>query len=112
SSSSRDGDERATLLRGFWYVVARSRELGRRPLERRALGERLALFRDEHGVARVVSARCPHRGANLAAGRVVGGCLECPYHGWRFDGDGHCAAIPSQPAGSAIPPGFAVRAFP
>lgn len=28
---------------------------------------------------------CPHRGNPLADGEVLGGMLECAYHGWRFD---------------------------
>jgi phenylpropionate dioxygenase-like ring-hydroxylating dioxygenase large terminal subunit len=47
--------------------------------------------------------RCPHRNAPLSAGRIVDGCLECPYHGWTFDGDGICVAVPSAGPGAAIP---------
>ncbi|MBZ4319191.1 Rieske (2Fe-2S) protein [Streptomyces huiliensis] len=32
-----------------------------------------------------VPARCPHRGAPLAAGLVTGVFLECPWHGATFD---------------------------
>ena len=35
--------------------------------------------------------RCPHRGTRLSLGRVCDGQIECPYHGWRFDGAGRCA---------------------
>jgi len=39
---------------------------------------------------------CPHRAAPLSAGRLVGGQVECPYHGWRFGADdGVCRLIPS-----------------
>jgi len=48
--------------------------------------------------------RCPHRGARLSLGRVQGGTLECPYHGWRFDAAGACVAIPAAP-GFAPPAG-------
>jgi phenylpropionate dioxygenase-like ring-hydroxylating dioxygenase large terminal subunit len=38
---------------------------------------------------------CPHRLAPLSEGRVVDGGLECPYHGWQFEGaGGGCVAIP------------------
>lgn len=40
---------------------------------------------------------CPHRFAPLSQGRIdeKTGCIECPYHGWQFDGkDGHCTRIP------------------
>ncbi|XP_009474357.1 PREDICTED: cholesterol desaturase daf-36-like, partial [Nipponia nippon] len=59
-------------------------------------GEQLAAFRTQDGQAYVVDAYCPHLGANLAAGgRVVGNCIECPFHGWQFRGeDGKCTRIP------------------
>ncbi|KAH0615631.1 hypothetical protein JD844_005092 [Phrynosoma platyrhinos] len=59
-------------------------------------GEQFAVFRDWDGRAHVVDAYCPHLGANLAVGgRVVGSCIECPFHGWQFHGeDGRCTRIP------------------
>lgn len=45
---------------------------------------------------------CSHRGAKLSAGRVVKGCIECPYHGWQFDAQGRCCKIP-QKKGGCIP---------
>lgn len=47
--------------------------------------------------------RCPHRLAPLSAGRVCGDELQCAYHGWRFDGDGRCNAIPAISDGDHIP---------
>ncbi|KAM8828909.1 cholesterol 7-desaturase nvd isoform 2-T2 [Spinachia spinachia] len=59
-------------------------------------GEQVAVFRGQDGTAFVVDAYCPHLGANLAVGgQVVGGCIECPFHGWQFRGnDGKCMRIP------------------
>lgn len=61
-----------------------------------ALGQQFAVFRDESGSAHIIDAYCPHMGANMAVGgRVIGDCLECPFHGWRFRGhDGKCTEIP------------------
>ena len=42
-------------------------------------------------------------------GRVVGNCLECPFHAWRFDGHGQCAAIPYA---EKVPPRARLRAWP
>ena len=44
----------------------------------------------------IVDAYCPHLGANLGVGgRVQGNCIECPFHGWQFDGEtGQCVNIP------------------
>ncbi|MDJ0729149.1 MAG: Rieske 2Fe-2S domain-containing protein [Crocosphaera sp.] len=42
--------------------------------------------------------QCPHRLAPLSQGRInESGCLECPYHGWAFSGQGNCEIIPQQP---------------
>ncbi|BFZ20630.1 hypothetical protein BsWGS_23669 [Bradybaena similaris] len=61
-----------------------------------ALGQNLAVFRDQAGTAHVLDAYCPHMGANMAAGgRVQGDCIECPFHAWKFRGhDGKCVSIP------------------
>lgn len=59
-------------------------------------GEHFAVFRTSEGAAYVLDAYCPHLGAHLGVGgRVVGDCVECPFHGWQFRGaDGQCTAIP------------------
>ncbi len=28
---------------------------------------------------------CPHRGGPLSDGRLEGGVVSCPWHGWQFD---------------------------
>ena len=37
---------------------------------------------------------CPHRLAPMSVGRVENNQLVCRYHGWRFEGEGRCAACP------------------
>lgn len=80
-----------------WFSVAESRDLKTgdvRPLT--VLGQNLVLFRGEDGTSHILDAYCPHLGAHLGAGgKVIGGCIECPFHGWRFRGsDGRCTGIP------------------
>lgn len=79
---------------GHWYVAATSAELREKPLARSLFGVPIALFRDGAGVARALLDRCPHRNVALSPGRVVNGQIECPYHGWRFDGEGACRHVP------------------
>ena len=44
---------------------------------------------------------CPHRLVPLSEGRLnADGQLECPYHGWSFDGAGRCQRIPQAEAGT------------
>ncbi|KAM3599705.1 uncharacterized protein V6R79_010236 [Siganus canaliculatus] len=80
-----------------WYRVLDSHLLERGEVKGvTVLGEQVAVFRDHSGKAHVVDAYCPHLGASLAmGGRVMGDCLECPFHGWQFRGsDGKCMKIP------------------
>ena len=77
-----------------WFVACSSEELRRRPLARTVQGVPLVLFRSADGRAAALLDRCPHRNVPLSAGRVDGGELQCAYHGWRFDADGRCRAIP------------------
>lgn len=80
-----------------WFGITESWQLKKCETQNvQALGLQLALFRDEHGEAHAIDAYCPHLGANFAAGgRVVGDCIECPFHGWQFRGsDGKCTKIP------------------
>lgn len=104
--------DKPTLLYNFWYPVARSCKLRKKPLEARLLGHDLVVFRDQAGAAHVLAARCPHRGGNLARGRVIDGCVACPYHQWRYDGSGACVRIPTQAPEVRIPKAARVRSFP
>jgi nitrite reductase/ring-hydroxylating ferredoxin subunit len=92
-----------------WYVFCDSRELGRGPLARRVFGLDLVGFRTPGGRVGVMPAQCPHMGANLAGGQVVGECLRCPFHHWEFDVGGQCRRVPA----AAHVPAFArLPAFP
>ena len=94
-----------------WFQVAYSDELGTNgvmPLH--YFGEHLVLFRGEDGVPRVLDAYCPHLGAHLGVGGIVeDNCIRCPFHAWRFDGDGRCIDVPYA---EKIPPLAKTRAWP
>ncbi len=85
------------LERSLWHPVALGHVVGSQPRAVTLLGEDLVLWRDGNGHAHAWMDQCPHRGARLSLGRVHGGQLECPYHGWRFDGGGRCTHVPSVP---------------
>jgi nitrite reductase/ring-hydroxylating ferredoxin subunit len=59
------------------------------------LGRDLVVFRSEGGDVRVFDAHCPHLGAHLGiGGKVCGDSIVCPFHGWRFEGDGQVVEVP------------------
>jgi phenylpropionate dioxygenase-like ring-hydroxylating dioxygenase large terminal subunit len=80
----------------FWYPICTSEELAEEnPRRIEMLGVRLVAFRDEGGDAHVLSDTCVHRGGSLSKGKVAGANIQCPYHGWTFNGAGRCVGIPS-----------------
>lgn len=111
-----DGSSSIAFPADAWWPVCQSRDLRRGRAEGVRLWETpVAVFRDGTGTARAVLDRCAHRNVRLSLGRVADdGCLECPYHGWRYDGSGRCTAIPGLapadvPAVSPTVDAFATR---
>jgi hypothetical protein len=55
---------------------------------------------------------CPHRGASLFFGRNEESGLRCVYHGWKFDVEGNCVDMPSEPAESNFKGKVRATAYP
>ena len=81
----------------FWHPVCDASSLQQAPLGVQLLSKPLVLWRDTQGKAHALHDQCPHRGAQLSLGRVCKGQLQCPYHGWTFDGAGQCVQVPAMP---------------
>jgi phthalate 4,5-dioxygenase len=114
------------LLRRYWQPIALSAEfdpkldprMGARPAKAvRALGQDFVLFRDAlTGKFALLDRACPHRGADLAFGRLEsaeqGGGIRCAFHGWQFRADGQCIATPGEPKGSRLCEGIRQPSYP
>jgi phenylpropionate dioxygenase-like ring-hydroxylating dioxygenase large terminal subunit len=102
------------VLRRHWQPVALLDELeGPRPVRPvRALGQDMVLFRDEAGRLGLIDRGCPHRGADMAYGRLEDGGLRCPFHGWLFDAQGKCLETPAEPEGSTLCTRIRTRTYP
>lgn len=98
-----------SVLRRHWLVACRVSDLAGAPVARTVLQCPLVLFHDGQTVV-ALSDRCPHRNAPLSAGRVIDGCVQCPYHGWRFAADGRCVSRPG--VAGAVPSETTVKSYP
>jgi len=90
------------LMRLHWFPFMLSSELGAGAPPKRValLNERLVAFRDGSGRVGLLGEFCPHRGTSLYFGRNEETGLRCVYHGWKFDVQGRCLEMPSEPAQS------------
>jgi phenylpropionate dioxygenase-like ring-hydroxylating dioxygenase large terminal subunit len=94
-----------------WYAIAWSSECKEKPIKRKVANIDFVLFRNKEGQIQAVQAYCSHRGADLSTGKVINGCVQCPYHGWEFSGDGRCRKIPAHPERD-IPDFAHIQSFP
>ncbi len=93
------------IFRHHWLPAALVEEVAEAdgdPVRVRLLGEDLVLFRDTDGRLGLVQEACPHRRASLFYGRNEEGGLRCLYHGWKFDVDGNCLEMASEPPESSF----------
>lgn len=56
-------------------------------------GERIAIFRENDSLS-AVSNVCAHQGGPLGEGRIIDGCITCPWHGWQYKAKDGCSPPP------------------
>lgn len=100
------------MIPNQWYVILESTELKSAPITVTRLGEKMAAWRDSQGHPHVVADQCPHRGASLGQGRVMGGCIQCPFHGFEYDSTGRCTLIPANGRTAEPPRAMHAHAYP
>lgn len=108
------GTPMGELFRRFWMPALLSEEIAERdgaPVRLRLLGEDLVAFRDTQGRVGIVDAYCAHRRAGLYFGRNEDCGLRCVYHGWKFNVDGECVDMPSEPQGMTANTRVRIKAY-
>ena len=103
------------LFRRFWIPALLSEEIAKPdcpPVRVRLLGENYIAFRDSAGRVGLLDSQCPHRCAELFLGRNEHGGIRCVYHGWKFDVDGACLEMPTEPLDSPLKSKVRVRSYP
>jgi len=107
------GTPAGALMRRYWQPAALVDELADRPIKAiRLFGEELVIFRDDKGRYGLLGRHCPHRGTDLAYGRLEDGGLRCAFHGWLFDAAGACLETPAEPEGSNLCANIRQKAYP
>ena len=88
----------------YWYAVEEVRRVKPGTVVEVIFWKRsIALFRGKDGSFHAIDNRCAHRQLKLSMGEVQGCRLVCAYHGWQYDGNGRCVAIPHDRYGRGLP---------
>ena len=98
----REGED--GLFTQSWFVVCQSSDVKQgEVIGRGFLDGRVAIYRGANGKAQVLSAYCPHLGADVSNGFVQGNHLQCPFHFWEYDQAGKAVktAIGDKPPAKA-----------
>jgi 3-ketosteroid 9alpha-monooxygenase subunit A len=84
----------ARFARGWHCLGLTARFADGGPHAVQAFGTKLVVFADSAGALHVLDGYCRHMGGDLTQGTVKGDAVACPFHDWRWGGDGRCAGIP------------------
>ncbi|MCW2899350.1 MAG: (2Fe-2S)-binding protein [Streptosporangiaceae bacterium] len=99
------GTPMGALFRRYWIPALLAEEIPEpdcAPVRVKLLGEQLIAFRDSRGRIGLLDEFCSHRTASLFFGRNEECGLRCSYHGWKYDVEGNCVDMPSEPEGSSF----------
>ncbi len=85
AAARAEPEDRTDLAEGDWERVGTPDEIaeGCAKILRLASGERVAVFRHEGRLAALSNA-CAHQNGPLGEGRVIDGCVTCPWHGFQY----------------------------
>ena len=103
------------VFRRHWLPALLSEQVSEadgNPVRVRLLGEDLVMFRDSDGRLGLIDEHCPHRRASLFYGRNEECGLRCLYHGWKFDVEGNCIEMASEPAESSFCDKVKLKSYP
>lgn len=78
-----------------WHCLGLARDFADgKPHGIDGFGGKLVVWQDTQGNLNVLDGYCRHMGGDLTQGTVKGDEIACPFHDWRWSGDGKCKAIP------------------
>jgi phenylpropionate dioxygenase-like ring-hydroxylating dioxygenase large terminal subunit len=109
------GTPMGQLFRRYWIPALLAAEIPEPdcpPVRVQLLGEQLVAFRDTSGRIGLLDELCSHRTASLFFGRNEECGLRCAYHGWKYDVEGNCVDMPSEPESSSFKDRVKQTAYP
>lgn len=84
-----------TIITSKPFCIGVSQSIKKNQVKKMSInGNSYALFRNSDGI-QCIDNVCSHRGADMSQGKVINNCLQCPYHGWEFNGCGKITKVPS-----------------
>lgn len=111
SSADHRSPRETGLHPDFWYPLARSRDVKPgKAVGKTFAGEPIVLVRPQNGDVYALEDRCAHRQVPLHLGVVRGSKLQCSYHCWTYNREGHCVTVPYLDENQTLPNG--VRSYP
>ncbi|GGM73827.1 3-ketosteroid-9-alpha-hydroxylase oxygenase subunit [Lentzea pudingi] len=84
----------ARFARGWHCLGLASSFRDGKPHAIEAFGTKLVVFASEDGRINVLDGYCRHMGGDLTQGTIKGNNIACPFHDWRWSGNGKCVDIP------------------
>lgn len=88
------GDLPDRYARGWHCVGVADTFRDGQPHALHAFGRKLVVFADSNGDLHILDGYCRHMGGDLTQGTIKGDEVACPFHDWRWGGDGRCKLVP------------------
>ena len=102
-------DPNNSTLGSGWYKVADSQDIGSmEAIQVDDFPTQIVVWRGADNQLRALDLYCKHMGASLACGEVEENGIRCPFHAWRWSGEGSCNEVPYA---KRIPPKAVTRAW-
>ena len=101
------------MIPNQWYAILESKEIRKgKAIGVTRMGEKMVAWRNGRGDLSVMIDRCPHRGVAFSVGKVIGDCIQCPFHGFEYDTSGACTLVPANGSNAEPPKALHAKAYP
>ena len=101
------------MIPNQWYAILESKEIKKgKIIGVTRMGEKMVAWRNTKGVLAVMSDKCPHRGVAFSVGKLIGDCIQCPFHGFEYDTSGTCTRVPANGRTAGAPKALHARNYP